>query len=459
MNLADTLQRARALTAVADDKAAQAAYLEVLRHEPTHLTALTELGNLALAGGFRSAARTAYLEAVKHHPANAIARINLANVLRQDHDHAGARLHYEAALALDPNLHEAHQGMAWALQELDPERSERHLRRGFTGRSVVSQAYRGTGVAARLLLLVSARGGNIPTQLWIDDRRFAITALYAEFYDPSLPLPPHSLVVNAIGDADLCKTALARASEVLAHSTAPVINRPHRVRTTGRAEIARRLAAIPGVIAPRIEPVSRTALLDGVDYLRFPLLLRRPGFHTGEHFLYVADRAGLGTAVASLAGDELLLISYLDARGADGMARKYRVMFIDGVLYPLHLAISKDWKVHYFSSNMALEGAYRAEERRFLEDMPAVLGTKATTALQLICDALGLEYAGIDFALAADGSVLLFEANATMVVFPPGPEPLWDYRRGAIDDILRAATRMIVKYADQNNSATPWQPV
>ena len=33
-------------------------------------------------------------------------------------------------------------------------------------------------------------------------------------------------------------------------------------------------------------------------------------------------------------GDDLLAIEYLDARGPDGMARKYRVMFIDGVALP-----------------------------------------------------------------------------------------------------------------------------
>jgi tetratricopeptide (TPR) repeat protein len=217
MDIAQTLQDARAFFAAGDDPAAQAAYIEVLRQDPTHLTALIELGNLALAGGFRSAARTAYLEAVKHHPGNAIARINLANVLRQENDHASARLHYAAALALAPDLHEAHQGMAWALQELEPGRAEHHWLKGFSGQAPVAKPYRGAGGAPHLLLLVSARGGNIPTQLWIDDRRFAITAVYAEFHDPRRPLPPHSLAVNAIGDADLCDTALRRAAAALVH--------------------------------------------------------------------------------------------------------------------------------------------------------------------------------------------------------------------------------------------------
>jgi hypothetical protein len=447
MDIAELLQRARGLAAAADDRAAQAMYIEILRQDPHNLVALTELGNLALAGGFRSAARTAYQEAVRHHPGNAVARINLGNVLRQEHDDAGARLQYAAALSLAPDLHEAHQGMAWALQESDPERAARHRHAGFAGHASVVQPYRGTGTPISLILLVCARGGNIPTSLWIDDRHFGITAIYPEFYDSDAPLPPHAVLVNAIGDADLCPRALERAAQLSARSAAPVINRPERVQLTGRATIAQRLAAIPGVIAPRIETLSPATLRARAGELEFPLLLRRPGFHTGEHFLRVAARTDLEAAVAALAAEELLLISYLDARGADGMARKYRVMFIDGALYPLHLALSTDWKVHYYTSNMADDADYRAEERRFLEDMPGVLGPMAMDALGRICVTLGLEYAGIDFALAADGRVLLFEANATMVVFPPGPDPIWDYRRGAIDAVLTAASRMIVKNA------------
>jgi len=281
-------------------------------------------------------------------------------------------------------------------------------------------------------LLVSARGGNIPTALWIDDRRFTIHALYADYADIACDLPEHRLVMNAIGDADLCGEALERAERLLARTTGPVINPPARVRATGRADNARRLAGIAGVIVPRIERISRREL----DRLRYPVLLRSPGFHTGRHFVHVQSRAAAGEAAAALAGEELLAIEYLDARGADGMARKYRVMFIDGRIYPLHLAISTDWKVHYFSADMARSADFREEERRFLCDMPGVLGPRAMEALTRVAAALDLQYAGADFALARDGSVLLFEANATMVVFPPGPDPLWDYRRAAIETAL-----------------------
>jgi glutathione synthase/RimK-type ligase-like ATP-grasp enzyme len=68
-------------------------------------------------------------------------------------------------------------------------------------------------------------------------------------------------------------------------------------------------------------------------------------------------------------------------------------------------------------------------------------------ALQQIAKTLGLEYAGIDFALR-DGAVLLFECNANMAIVPPDANPLWDYRRPAIRRVIDAAKQMIVNKAD-----------
>jgi hypothetical protein len=225
-----------------------------------------------------------------------------------------------------------------------------------------------------------------------------------------------------------------------------VINPPARVQETGRAANAKRLAGLRDVVAPAIVSYRRDALLAAKD-LTFPLLLRAPGFHTGRHFRRVEAEADLAQAAAALPGDELLAIQYLDARGSDGLARKYRVMIIDGALYPLHLAISRDWKVHYFTADMAANAAHRAEEERFLRDMEAVLGPKAVAALTAIGKRLGLDYMGIDFALGPDVAVLLFEANATMVINPPEPDPIWDYRRAPIDRALDAAKRMVLARA------------
>ena len=314
--------------------------------------------------------------------------------------------------------------------------------------------YRGNAPPVRLLQLVSSGGGNIPTALFLDDTHFQTTVVVADHLDERAALPPHQLIFNAIGDADLCEEALRSACRLTATAEVPVVNDPHAVMKTGRRANSEQLRAVPGVRTARTVAVDRSLLAspDGASTLArcgftFPLLLRSPGYHTGRNFVLVQASGQLAAAAAGLPGQELLAIEYFDARGQDGMARKYRVMMIDGRLYPLHLAISRNWKVHYFTSDMADKEDHRQEEARFLDDMPSALGEKPMRALAGISDALGLDYAGVDFGLDGDDNLLLFEANATMVIAKPGPEPHWAYRQVAVDRILAAVTKMITTKA------------
>ncbi len=212
----------------------------------------------------------------------------------------------------------------------------------------------------------------------------------------------------------------------------------------------RGLSQLPGVVMPLTATLPRELLSSpeaagslARHGFRFPLLVRTPGFHTGRHFLRVESPEALAGAVAELPGKELTVIEFLDARGADGKVRKYRVMMIDGELYPLHVAISSHWKIHYFTADMANQADNRAEDAEFLENMPGVLGLRALEALAQIQAKLGLDYAGIDFGLSATGDLLLFEANATMVVNPPEPDQRWAYRRPAVERIFAAVRRML----------------
>jgi hypothetical protein len=122
-------------------------------------------------------------------------------------------------------------------------------------------------------------------------------------------------------------------------------------------------------------------------------------------------------------------------------------MMIDGKLYPLHLAISPNWKIHYFSADMADRPDHREEEAKFLLDMPRVLGDKGLAALKAIQEALGLDYGGVDFGINPQGEILLFEANATMVVEQPSEDARWDYRRAAVSRIHEAVREMLLRRA------------
>jgi hypothetical protein len=428
---------------------------EVVRRNPRHFGALVRLGTLLAQSGNEAAARTVYAQAVREHPGVAGPYVCLGTLLVDAGEHAEAVRLFEAALALDPQNREAQRGIAVVHERKgDVDAAERVWRRAFPAGSVETSAYRGDGAPIRVLYLTSAVGGNIPMQHVFDPRLFEVTTMIAESAPPDAALPPHDVVFNAVGDADRCGRALAAAARIAASTAAPVANEPARVRETTRLRNAQRLAALPDVITARMAEFRRddlaargaVGLLEAAGF-GWPVLLRSPGYQTGEHFVRVGGPSELSHEVEQLPGAALLAIEYLDSRSADGAFRKYRVMTIGGRLYPMHLAIAQEWKVHYFRSAMAERLDHREEEAAFLADMHRALGARAVAALERVAGLLGVDYGGIDFALQPDGRVLVFEANATMVIVPPDADPRWDYRRAAVAKALEAARTALISRA------------
>jgi len=430
-------------------------YLEVLRHAPTDFAALNDFGTLVLDAGYKEAARSLFSEAVRHHPNNPSGRVNLANLLFYIGAHDEARSHFEAALRVDPDHVHAHRGMGNLLAELgDNAGARRHRDKGFQGHHLTVLPYRGDSAGVAVLLLVSAAGGNIPTAPLLDNRLFRTTVLVTEYDDPQAPLPPHDFVFNSIGDADLCREGLEAACAVVMRTGKAVINHPRAVLRSGRAANVERLRGLPNVVVPRMAVLPRRTLASAAGPsvaaaggFAFPFLLRAPGFHTGRYFVRVADAAALMQAAAALPGDELCLMEQLNARDREGFFRKFRVMIVGGKIYPLHLAISRDWKVHYFRADMAASAENRGQDRAFLDDMPRFIGARGMAALERIRAVLDLDYGGIDFAVNADGDILFFEGNATMVMVPLSMDPKWDYRRPAFADVFAAVRRMLLERA------------
>jgi len=68
-------------------------------------------------------------------------------------------------------------------------------------------------------------------------------------------------------------------------------------------------------------------------------------------------------------------------------------------------------------------------------------------ALERIQTDLGLDYAGIDFGLSADGDILFFEANATMALLKARPGRRWAYRRAATERVRNAVQDMLLERA------------
>jgi glutathione synthase/RimK-type ligase-like ATP-grasp enzyme len=434
--------------------AARGAYKGVLARDGKHFGALMNLGTLLYVNGRIPEARILYQHAVNYHPREVSARVNLATVLTET-DAAAARAAYEAALELDPAHATANYGLALLLEaQGDAESARSYRRRAFAEPIVHVAPYRGPGEPVRVLALLAASGGNLVTTLILDDRYIQATSLVADSYREGMELPPHDVILNAIGDAERSDDALEIAERIVAASNAGVINQPAAVRRTARHAVGR-LGSVPNVRAPHTELLPREAITEASLAARgytFPLLLRSPGHHMGEHFALVAAPDRLEHELAAMPGRELLVIEYLDAFVGGQPARKYRAFLIDGNVYPGHLAISRRWKVHYYTSDMLADDRHWAAEREYLTDMPAVVGPRVMTALAGIANVLALDYAGIDFSIDADGNVLVFEANATMAVYWPEDDERGAYRRPPIARVLAATKELFVKRAAQRRS-------
>lgn len=430
---------------------AQQRYLEVLQQDPMHLGAWNNLGTLLFETGHLSAAQTAFTAATTYHPAHIGAHVNLAQVLLHKNEISLAREQFQLLLQREPHLPEAHQGLAACAARLGDEAlAAYHRDRGFGPAPVQLWRGQGPGPRAQLLILGSAQEGNIPWRFLIDHRRFDCTSIALEYWAEDQPLPAHDLCFNAIGDADRCRRVLEKAGRL--PRTSPWINWPEQVLRTGRFALGQQLAPMAGLRVPRM--VWLEAQADDVQALvpllqqqgfTFPLLVRAMGYHGGQFFEQVAQAHQLANTLTQLPGSRWLALEYLETRDQAGRFRKFRMMCIDGVLYPIHLALASHWKVHYFSADLQQDVAARAEESHFLQNPRESLGSKVMQTLQALAQQIGLDYFGIDFGVNAQEEVLLFEANATMVLHPPTEDPLWDYRRPAIRQAIDATRAMFLR--------------
>ena len=360
---------------------------------------------------------------------------------------------YEKAIALDTRRLESYSGLATLYERTKKyDLADKTWRRGFQFGAIYKRTYLGKNKnPIRILVISSVLAGNIRFMRFLDPHEFEITSVIAEAYTPYLILPEHDIVFQAIGDTELCVRAVDIAPAILARVKAPVINNPLAIAKTGREENSVRLRQIENVVTPLTLTISRKILAadDADAYLRaqgftYPMLMRSTGYFNGSYFEKIESPEDISRIVASLPGDDLIVIQYIDTTRNDGTIRKYRMMGIDKKLYPIHLAISYNWKIHYFSANMRDKQEFRDEEYAYLYEPENVLGPKVMKALADIVEMLGLDYCGIDFTIDAEGRVIVFEANATMALLLPDESPEWNYRRQPIQNALDAARELVL---------------
>lgn len=343
---------------------------------------------------------------------------------------------YRLALQMDPDMAVAHQNLACILYD----KGERDLAQVHRDRAYRKQClYTPLGGDAgrrRVLLLAASGYGNVPVKHLLPGDANAVTMWFVEYTTPDVVPPPFDVAFNTVGDPDLDGPTYAVARDFATRHR--LLNHPDRVAATRRDRLPHLLAGLDGVATP---PVWRTADPASIP-VGYPALLRPPASHGGDG-LRLVDGPG---DMPAPDGAVWYVSPFWDYRSADGYWRKYRMIFVDREPYPYHLAISPHWLVHYATAGMLADPARCEEERRFLENPAGVLGPRAMAAVRAIGARLDLEYAGVDFSVLPDGRVLVFEANATMLVHPEKVGAL-GWKNAFVARIVAAVEKMLTAAA------------
>lgn len=404
---------------------------EAVRLRPDFEAARISLANVLVELGRLPEACDHLTQVISHHPRSAAAHANLSSIFYRLGQTASAKRHAELALDIDPTQRAARLNLASFLEsEGLREAAFRHRQAAFAGGALVSER---KGPATQEIIIISTAGaGNVPHRDLIPGTHFRRHYWYLAHetnIDPQT-LPPHDLIFNGVGDADLAGDLTDRIRDVKKMSKAPFLNDPDNVMKTRRDRLPQLLSGISGAVtAPvfRFEAgfANALSLADRIPDagLTYPVLIRQEGSHGGVGLKKVDGEP----ALAQFDLDPHwggYVTQFHDYQSEDGWWRKYRVIFIDRRPFPYHLAISGHWLVHHESAGMQDDARRLEEELQFLHDPEAVLGSSAMRALEEIGRAMDLDYAGADFTRLADGRVLVFEANATMLVHfedPAGP--------------------------------------
>ncbi len=270
------------------------------------------------------------------------------------------------------------------------------------------------------------RGGHFSIKNFVDKStvNLYLASVMGDNLDRVAKVPDFDLAINTVSCADLHATSLRKLDRFLADSDpGQVINPPSRVLRTTRAENARRLGAIEGLIFPRTELCANEGPPDVIaDQLLqrgfvFPLILRLPGTQTGESVVKVEGRRGLTAYLEACGqGQPVYAIDYIDCSGKAGYFHKTRAFFIDQRLYPVANLSSDHWQIHSGDRYRVMdrESALREREERYLADPRGYLGDAVFDGLHAVRDVLKLDFFGIDFTVDRGGRLVVFEANAAM---------------------------------------------
>ena len=399
---------------IASPHAAAGAYAAAVASEPDIAVHHRDVGALRRFVGMDAVAALLN-DTIAADPSHARAHAAIANLAARAGDRSEAMRSYALAVMLDWEFAEAHLALAQLYDTAgNAADGARHLDAALARRTLYEAR---APYSTRTVLMLKTPGSFLANALLdfcIDPNRTNLNVLYCTEDVAALPArASYDVVFGAMAATEEHAPAIARSIELLTAQDVTAINPPAHLDRVRRAALPHTLRDVPFCFTPPVQRVLRADAPGAFAANRTqPSVLRPVDAQRGDAFERIATRADLDAYLARYAAAAFTLGPFVDYRSPDGFYRKYRVVVVDGVPYPYHLAISPEWLVHYWRVRDAMRATdwMRVEEERFFQTPATVFPTWETT-FGAIAAAVGLDYFAVDCAVRADGSVLVFECD------------------------------------------------
>ena len=320
------------------------------------------------------------------------------------------------------------------------------------------QTRRNTPGKKRVLVLAAPihMGGNTPVEFLLERSDYEIMTYYVI---PGMPsenrIPDHDIAfVAAPGDSGLTRQFVDEIERRVADWPTNVLNSPSAIKRLERDSLHGLVDSIEQLRCPAIVRCNRAdlrSLMSGmlapsdlITGLDFPIVVRPVGSHAGRGLAKIRQPSDFAHYLRGLKDTEFFISEYVDySSSKDGAFRKYRIIFVDGVPFPCHMAIADQWKVWYMNAGMQENPEKRAEEKRFMDNFNRNFAIRHQAAFDKLTEAIGLDYFGIDCAEDGKGNLLLFEADNALIVHDMDCETVFPYKKYHMHKLFDAFESML----------------
>ncbi len=307
------------------------------------------------------------------------------------------------------------------------------------------------------LLLIMGPGevmANTPVEFLVENSAIATQLLFlGEGIPAPETIPDHDIAFVAVCESETSQWLLEQLEVVMRQWPRPYINAPSRIARLTRDNVPNLLEHIPACRCSQVTRIERNALNDRFHQLRPNALLIRPiDSHAGHGLAKIDQLSDMENYLEKFSDLEFFVAPFIDYRSEDGWFRKFRVAVIDGQPYPAHMAISRNWMVHYLNADMVGNAHNREQEARFMASFDSQFAVRHAATLQAIDQILELDYYSIDCAETQSGELLVFEIDSGAVVHSMDPVDLFPYKKAPMNRVFSAFQKLLFDRSQQDMS-------